>query len=366
MRRLLIGAVRLYQIGFSPLLPPSCRFTPSCSAYAIEALERYGAARGSWLAIRRISPLPSIPCGRLRPCAIRQPISPLLQLWNATDDGPPHAVGAGALRAGRRRRAAPLPDQATRDKWGAGRLEPDDTCNSGSGAAAPRRGPTPRAAGSGAGGGAGRYAASRDVGGARRRTHCIASRAWARRRSLSYCTIIRRERRGRPTRRARAPWGAASPVSRRERGRHAAPRPDRVSWYACVRGPRQPRDLCATIASRVGPSPIAIEYELSRTGYLAHVRGTIGDGPRGAARHFSWSTSPPGWRRTNPTPSTISGTWRTRSSRRERTRRASRSRSSSRGRRNWFPVRSHGPRSRTSTSSWACWPLRLGCRHSPR
>jgi uncharacterized protein len=54
MRRLLIGAVRLYQIGIAPFLPPSCRFTPSCSVYAIEALERYGAARGSWLAIRRI------------------------------------------------------------------------------------------------------------------------------------------------------------------------------------------------------------------------------------------------------------------------------------------------------------------------
>ena len=55
MRRLLIGAVRLYQIGFAPLLPPSCRFTPSCSVYAIEALERYGAVRGSWLAIRRVA-----------------------------------------------------------------------------------------------------------------------------------------------------------------------------------------------------------------------------------------------------------------------------------------------------------------------
>lgn len=54
-RWLLVGMVRSYQIVLSPLLPPSCRYFPSCSAYAIEALERHGAFRGSWLAIRRIA-----------------------------------------------------------------------------------------------------------------------------------------------------------------------------------------------------------------------------------------------------------------------------------------------------------------------
>jgi len=53
--RLLIGVARLWQIGPSAILPPSCRYQPSCSAYAIEALRRYGAAKGSWLAIKRIS-----------------------------------------------------------------------------------------------------------------------------------------------------------------------------------------------------------------------------------------------------------------------------------------------------------------------
>jgi putative membrane protein insertion efficiency factor len=53
-RFLLILGVRLYQVALSPLLGGSCRYFPSCSAYAIEALERHGAARGSWLAIRRI------------------------------------------------------------------------------------------------------------------------------------------------------------------------------------------------------------------------------------------------------------------------------------------------------------------------
>ena len=52
--RLLIGAARLWQIGPSAILPPTCRYQPSCSAYAIEAWRRYGAIKGSWLALRRI------------------------------------------------------------------------------------------------------------------------------------------------------------------------------------------------------------------------------------------------------------------------------------------------------------------------
>ncbi len=52
--RLLILIARLWQWGPSVILPPSCRFTPSCSAYAIQAWTRHGAGRGSWLAIKRI------------------------------------------------------------------------------------------------------------------------------------------------------------------------------------------------------------------------------------------------------------------------------------------------------------------------
>jgi uncharacterized protein len=51
----LVGIVRVYQRLVSPLLPPSCRFYPSCSAYAVEALSRHGAMRGSWLAARRLA-----------------------------------------------------------------------------------------------------------------------------------------------------------------------------------------------------------------------------------------------------------------------------------------------------------------------
>lgn len=52
--RPLILIARLWQIGPSRVLPPSCRFTPSCSAYAIEALSRYGALAGGWLALKRL------------------------------------------------------------------------------------------------------------------------------------------------------------------------------------------------------------------------------------------------------------------------------------------------------------------------
>lgn len=54
MKRLLILLVRGYQVTLSPLLGGQCRYYPTCSAYAIEALERHGALRGSWMAARRI------------------------------------------------------------------------------------------------------------------------------------------------------------------------------------------------------------------------------------------------------------------------------------------------------------------------
>jgi putative membrane protein insertion efficiency factor len=52
---LLMLPIRFYQRWISPALPPACRFTPTCSAYALEALERHGAFRGSWLAVRRLA-----------------------------------------------------------------------------------------------------------------------------------------------------------------------------------------------------------------------------------------------------------------------------------------------------------------------
>jgi putative membrane protein insertion efficiency factor len=54
LKRLLILPIRLWQLGPSRILPPSCRFAPSCSAYAIEAIQRHGVSKGLWLAVRRI------------------------------------------------------------------------------------------------------------------------------------------------------------------------------------------------------------------------------------------------------------------------------------------------------------------------
>lgn len=51
---LLIGLVRFYQLALSPHLPPSCRYMPTCSSYALEALRKYGAVKGFILAVHRI------------------------------------------------------------------------------------------------------------------------------------------------------------------------------------------------------------------------------------------------------------------------------------------------------------------------
>ena len=53
MKGLLLGAIRFYQRYVSPGLPPRCRFIPTCSQYALEAVEKYGPLRGGWLALRR-------------------------------------------------------------------------------------------------------------------------------------------------------------------------------------------------------------------------------------------------------------------------------------------------------------------------
>ena len=75
MRTALVAVLRFYQRAISPALPPRCRFYPSCSAYAVEAIERHGAAWGTWLALRRlvkcapwhpggVDPVPERPFGR--------------------------------------------------------------------------------------------------------------------------------------------------------------------------------------------------------------------------------------------------------------------------------------------------------------
>ena len=54
VKRVLLALIRGYQKYLSPLFPPSCIYEPSCSQYALEAIGKYGALRGSWLAFKRI------------------------------------------------------------------------------------------------------------------------------------------------------------------------------------------------------------------------------------------------------------------------------------------------------------------------
>ncbi|HET7152226.1 MAG TPA: membrane protein insertion efficiency factor YidD [Candidatus Kapabacteria bacterium] len=54
MKVLLTSCIAFYKALLSPILPPACRYQPTCSEYAKEAIEKYGAGRGSWMAVRRI------------------------------------------------------------------------------------------------------------------------------------------------------------------------------------------------------------------------------------------------------------------------------------------------------------------------
>ena len=54
MKRVLLALVRFYRRAISPFRPPCCRYTPTCSQYALEAIEKYGALKGGWMAFRRI------------------------------------------------------------------------------------------------------------------------------------------------------------------------------------------------------------------------------------------------------------------------------------------------------------------------
>jgi putative membrane protein insertion efficiency factor len=55
MKKGFIFLIKIYRVAISPLTPPSCRFYPTCSQYAMQAVEKYGAARGTFLALRRLS-----------------------------------------------------------------------------------------------------------------------------------------------------------------------------------------------------------------------------------------------------------------------------------------------------------------------
>ncbi|MDK4679508.1 membrane protein insertion efficiency factor YidD [Kingella negevensis] len=54
MSKFFLLLIRFYQLAISPMIPPRCRYTPTCSQYAIEAIRKYGALKGTWLATKRI------------------------------------------------------------------------------------------------------------------------------------------------------------------------------------------------------------------------------------------------------------------------------------------------------------------------
>lgn len=54
MKRVLLAMISFYQHAISPYFPARCRFTPTCSAYAAQAIQKYGARKGAWLALKRI------------------------------------------------------------------------------------------------------------------------------------------------------------------------------------------------------------------------------------------------------------------------------------------------------------------------
>jgi putative membrane protein insertion efficiency factor len=75
VKRFLLAGLRFYKAQVSPALPPACRYTPTCSEYAIEAVERYGAWRGSVMAIRRVVSCNPFARGGYDPVPQRQPVA---------------------------------------------------------------------------------------------------------------------------------------------------------------------------------------------------------------------------------------------------------------------------------------------------
>ena len=55
LSKFILALIRFYQYAISPLIPPRCRYTPTCSQYAVEAVKKYGVFKGGWLALKRIA-----------------------------------------------------------------------------------------------------------------------------------------------------------------------------------------------------------------------------------------------------------------------------------------------------------------------
>ena len=73
MKFLLIGLLRGYRFAISPLYGQVCRYHPTCSAYALEAITVHGSIKGTWLAVRRVGAVPPLGAGWLRPRSSASP-----------------------------------------------------------------------------------------------------------------------------------------------------------------------------------------------------------------------------------------------------------------------------------------------------
>jgi putative membrane protein insertion efficiency factor len=67
MRKLMVAILRLYKLGVSPMLPSACRYYPSCSEYARQAVEKYGPIRGLWMGVKRLARCHPFHAGGLDP-----------------------------------------------------------------------------------------------------------------------------------------------------------------------------------------------------------------------------------------------------------------------------------------------------------
>lgn len=91
MSRLLLAVIALYRRWVSPALGPRCRFAPSCSAYAAEAIAVHGAGRGSWLAVRRVAR-----CHPFHPGG-HDPVPPVRPSWETMETSTPREAPRTAL-----------------------------------------------------------------------------------------------------------------------------------------------------------------------------------------------------------------------------------------------------------------------------
>ena len=104
IKRALLAAIRFYSRAISPALPPRCRFYPTCSAYAAEAVERHGAARGTWLAVRRL-----VKCAPWHPGGV-DPVLPPTGTGEGSRSSSTAAPSSAAVAAARRPHRATPPD----------------------------------------------------------------------------------------------------------------------------------------------------------------------------------------------------------------------------------------------------------------